>query len=96
MAYNNGEKLAPPGVLGDERRDSTFEDHRRGSQFDPVNEGIVTEDVTKLKRNLHGRHMQMIAIGMSSFFADEYRALTRSFRRCHRCRSVRWFRWCIA
>jgi amino acid transporter len=45
------------------RRDSTFDEHRRGSQFDPVNEGIVTEDVNKLKRNLHGRHMQMIAIG---------------------------------
>ena len=49
------------------RRDSTFEDHRRGSQFDPVNEGIVTEDVNKLKRNLHGRHMQMIAIGKSNW-----------------------------
>ena len=48
-------------------RDSTFEDHRRGSQFDPVNEGIVTEDVNKLKRNLHGRHMQMIAIGKSNW-----------------------------
>ena len=47
------------------RRESTFADHRRGSQFDPTNEGIVTEDVNKLKRNLHGRHMQMIAIGMS-------------------------------
>jgi hypothetical protein len=46
------------------RRESTFSDHRRGSQFDALNEGIVTEDVNKLKRNLHGRHMQMIAIGM--------------------------------
>jgi amino acid transporter len=48
------------------RRESTFAEHRRGSQFDPVNEGIVTEDVNKLKRGLHGRHMQMIAIGMLS------------------------------
>ena len=54
------------------RRDSTFDDHRRGSQFDPVNEGVVTEDVHKLKRNLHGRHMQMIAIGMSPLI-DEIR-----------------------
>jgi len=46
------------------RRESTFADHRRGSQFDLSNEVIVTDDVNKLKRNLHGRHMQMIAIGM--------------------------------
>ena len=49
-----------------DRRVSTFAEHRRGSQFDPANEGIVTEDVNKLKRGLHGRHMQMIAIGMLS------------------------------
>jgi len=53
-------------IVGGDRRESTFSDHRRGSQFDPVNEGIVTEDVNKLKRNLQGRHMQMIAIGMLS------------------------------
>jgi amino acid transporter len=53
-------------IVSGDRRESTFADHRRGSQFDPVNEGIVTEDVNKLKRNLHGRHMQMIAIGRLS------------------------------
>lgn len=55
------------------RRESTFDDHRRGSQFDPANEGIITEDVNKLKRNLHGRHMQMIAIGrfLSSFDSNQ-------------------------
>ena len=52
----------------DGRRESTFADHRRGSQFDTENEGIVTEDVNKLKRNLHGRHMQMIAIGLVVLF----------------------------
>ena len=50
-------------IVGDGRRGSKFEDHRRGSQFDPTNELVVTEDVNALKRNLHGRHMQMIAIG---------------------------------
>ncbi|KAF2836728.1 amino-acid permease [Patellaria atrata CBS 101060] len=45
------------------RISSTFKDHRRGSQFDPANEAIVTEDVNKLKRGLSGRHMQMIAVG---------------------------------
>ena len=53
-------------IVSGDRRESTFEDHRRGSQFDPVNEGIVTEDVNKLKRGLQSRHMQMIAIGMLS------------------------------
>jgi hypothetical protein len=76
------------------RRDSAFEDHRRGSQFDPVNEGIVTEDVNKLKRNLHGRHMQMIAIGRSSLMAinSKYRVLTRLSRRSYWCRFVCRFR----
>jgi hypothetical protein len=76
------------------RRDSTFEDHRRGSQFDPVNEGIVTEDVNKLKRKLHGRHMQMIAIGRSSFMAtnSKCRVLTRLSRRSYWCRFVCRFR----
>jgi amino acid transporter len=58
------------------RRDSTFDEHRRGSQFDPVNEGIVTEDVNKLKRNLHGRHMQMIAIGMCTSIDINHDVLT--------------------
>ena len=69
------EKLAPPGTHYPEavegRRESTFLDHRRGSQFDPVNEGVITEDVNKLKRNLHGRHMQMIAIGTRSPVKDD-------------------------
>lgn len=55
--YNDPEKDPQP------RLSATFKDHRRGSQFDTANEVIVDQDVNQLKRGLHGRHMQMIAIG---------------------------------
>lgn len=62
------------------RRDSTYvpDDklptadlpaHTKGRQFSVDNEPLVTADVNKLKRNLHGRHMQMIAIGIVLSFS---------------------------
>ena len=64
---------------------ASLKDHVRGRQFSLTgeNEEIVAEDTNKLKRNLHGRHMQMIAIGRHTF--------TRS---CRIGVAYSWPRWC--
>lgn len=61
----NTEKFDPDMEAGGQpRRESVFKDLATGPQMTPDNELIVTGETNKLKRNLHGRHMQMIAIGM--------------------------------
>ena len=52
-----------------ERVSSDFKDHTSGRQFSLTGENapIVEADHTKLVRGLHGRHMQMIAIGKLLF-----------------------------
>lgn len=51
------EKAPPPADL---------KAHVSGKQLDEENAEVVLGDTNKLVRGLHGRHMQMIAIGMLS------------------------------
>lgn len=73
----NTEKFEPgleDGMGEKPRRESVFKDLATGPQLTPDNELIVTAETNKLKRNLHGRHMQMIAIGMLAFPAAKRQA----------------------
>lgn len=75
------------------RPSADFKDHVRGRQFSLTgeNEPIVAEDTRKLKRNLHGRHMQMIAIGRPVDRRETSDALQLiEQRRCDRCRPFCW------
>lgn len=57
----------PPAYLGEEVG-TDFKDHVRGRQFSLTgeNEPIAEADANNLHRQLTGRHMQMIAIGVSA------------------------------
>ncbi|KAI9726051.1 MAG: hypothetical protein M1828_002059 [Chrysothrix sp. TS-e1954] len=63
LGYDNEKAQAQREPLP--RVSSDFKDHTSGRQFSLTGEhdAIVNEDHTKLIRGLHGRHMQMIAIG---------------------------------